>query len=147
MKFVIVVEGPATPAPLVRLITPGTFVAQTTTGEAVAAMAAWEGPGVVAIMPEGSAEFVHDPSGGEQLGQRLVVTNQPDGTTIRRVGPFTVAQQRDELLQLRSLAVSATGPTSRDAVGAEADDPVGKLAAWLLSQAEDTVGSKDRQGG
>ena len=145
MKFVLVVADPATPAPLVRLITPRTFVAQTTEVDAVERLAAWEGPGVVAVMPEGTAEFVHDPSKGEHLAGRLSVTSQPDGSGLRRIGPHTVAQQRDELQQLSSLA--AARASTGDSAEAGAEDPVGKLAAWLLTQADDSAGGRNgRQG-
>jgi hypothetical protein len=149
MKLVLVVDGPATPAPLIRLITPRTFVAQTAEVDAVERLAAWDGPGVVALMPEGTAMFVHDPSEGEHLAERLSVTSQPDGSGLRRIGPFTVAQQRDELQQLSSLAAAraSTAPAG-DSAEAGAEDPVGKLAAWLLTQADDSAGGRNgRQGG
>ncbi len=139
VKLVLVVEPPATPAPLVRLITPGVFVAQTTDATMVGRLAAWAGPGVVAIMPEGTAAFVHDPSGGAALGERMTVTSRPTGGGLHRVGPFTVTQQRDELQQLSDLAAARAAPVA-GAEPAEAgkavDDPVGKLAAWLLTQAD-----------
>jgi hypothetical protein len=146
VKFVLIVDAPATPAPLVRLVTPGTFVAQSQESDIVARLAAWDGPGVVAIMPEGAAEFVHDPAGGESLGGRLTVTHQPDGSGLHRIGPFTTAQQRDEVQQLAALvaARAAAAPAAAPAQE-EAHDPVGKLAAWLLSQAEGAAAGKDRR--
>jgi len=148
VKFVLIVHEPCTPAPLVRLITPRTFVAQATSAEVVARLAAWDGPGVVAIVPEGAAQFVHDPSAGEALADRLVIGLQPVGEGLHRVGPFTVAQQRDELQQLGALAAArAVAVPSAEAAGAPADDPVGKLASWLLSQADLAAGSKDRSQG
>lgn len=145
VKIVLIVEGPATPAPLVRLITPGVFVGQVSDLSVLERLAAWEGPGVVALLPETSAAFVHDPSGGSELGGRLTVSAQPTGGNLHRVGPFTVTQQRDEVRQLSDLAerhapvaVAAQTETSQ-----EADDPVGKLAAWLLAQA-DQAGTSDK---
>jgi len=144
VKLVLVVEPPATPAPLVRLITPGAFVAQTSDPAVVARLAAWDGPGVVAVMPEGSAEFVHDPSAGTALGGRLTIISQPAGTALHRVGPFTVTQQRDELQQLADLASAKAAPVDAAPPEAGKDDPVGKLAAWLLTQADQ--GKDARQG-
>ncbi len=150
VKLVLIVEGPATPAPLVRLITPGVFVAQASDLSVLDRLAAWEGPGVVAVLPESSAAFVHDPSGGSELGGRLTVSAQPAGGSLHRVGPFTVTQQRDEVRQLSELAarhapvaVAAATDTSQGA-----DDPVGKLAAWLLAQADPaSTADKDTTGG
>jgi hypothetical protein len=139
VRLVLIVDAPATPAPLVRLIMPGVFVAQTTDVALVSRLAGRDGPGIVAIMPEGSAEFVHDPAAGTALGGRLTVTSQPAGTGLRRVGPFTVTQQRDELQQLSELASARTEPVAAGAPAAPGDgkdDPVGKLAAWLLTQAD-----------
>jgi len=55
----------------------------------------------------------------------------------KRSGPFTVAQQREELEQLAALqsAAAAAVPVAAVAV-AETADPVDKLAAWLLQQAD-----------
>ncbi len=142
VKLVLIVEHPVTPAPLVRVITPGVFVAQAAGSAVVGRLAAWDGPGVVAIMPEGAAEFVHDPSGGTALGERLTVTSQPAGAGLRRVGPFTVAQQRDELQQLSDLASASVDPGAGAvpaAAGKAVDDPVGKLAAWLLTQSDSAI--------
>jgi hypothetical protein len=144
VKLVLVVEPPATPAPLVRLITPGVFVAQSSDPAVVASLAAWDGPGVVALMPEGAAEFVHDPAGGPSLDGRLTVTSQPPATGLRRVGPFTVTQQRDELQQLQDLVAARTAAAPAPAASA-ANDPVGKLAAWLLTQADQTTDVKSKQ--
>jgi len=136
VKLVLIVDPPATPAPLVRLITPGVFVAQTTDPAVIARLAAWDGPGVVAVMPEGSAEFVHDPSGGAKIGGRLTVVSQPADKGLHRVGPFTVTQQRDELQQLADLASGPAVPADTTPPETAKDDPVGKLAAWLLTQAD-----------
>jgi hypothetical protein len=144
VKLVLVVDPPATPAPLVRLITPGVFVAQTTDPGLIARLAVWDGPGVVALMPEGAVEFVHDPSAAAAPGGRLTITSQPAATGLRRVGPFTVTQQRDELQQLSELASAgkASVAAASSAPPEGKDDPVGKLAAWLLTQAESGKGAQ-----
>ncbi|HEX2778225.1 MAG TPA: hypothetical protein VHM30_01925, partial [Gemmatimonadaceae bacterium] len=58
-RIVFVVNGQASPAPLVRLISPNTFVIQTTDVRALATIGEFSGPAVVAIIPKGCAEFVH----------------------------------------------------------------------------------------
>jgi hypothetical protein len=137
VKVVLVVRGGAGPAPLVRLVTPRTFVAQDLDGAVLARLAAWSGPGIVAIMPQGSARFTHDPSAGA-LGARLTVSEIPVMDPKRRAGPFTAAQQRDELEQLKALqqsgAAAATPATSGPAT--PATTAADQLAAWLLKQAD-----------
>jgi hypothetical protein len=138
VKIVLIVDGPATPAPLVRLITPGVFVAQASDVSVLGGLAAWEGPAVVAVLPESCAAFVHDPARGSDAGGRLTVLAQPSGASLRRVGPFTVSQQRDEVRQLSDLAAREAPVAVAPQTGTSqaADDPVGKLAAWLLAQAD-----------
>jgi len=138
LKIVLVVRGGETsPAPLVRLVTPRTFVAQVTDESVLARLAAWSGPGIVGLMPAAAARFVHDPSAGSALGARLSIAEVPALDHKKRSGPFTVAQQREELEQLAALqsAAAAAVPVAALAV-AETADPVDKLAAWLLQQAD-----------
>lgn len=137
LKIVLVVRGESSPAPLVRLVTPRTFVAQVTDESAIARLAAWNGPGIVGLMPAGSARFVHDPTGGDALGARLTVTDIPAVDHRKRAGPFSAAQQREELEQLAALH-SAAAPAAPvvTAAAAESADPVDKLAAWLLRQTD-----------
>lgn len=138
VKIVLLVEGAATPAPLVRLITPGVFVGQASDLSVLAGLATWDGPGVVAVLPATCAAFVHDPARERDGGGRLTVLAEPSGASLHRVGPFTVTQQRDELRQLSDLAArpapAAVAPQADS--NQAADDPVGKLAAWLLAQAD-----------
>jgi hypothetical protein len=135
-RVVLVVRGESSPAPLVRLVTPRTFVAQATDEAAVKRLAAWDGPGIVALVPERTARFVHDPAAGAALAARLVVTETPELDHRKRTGAFTVAQQTEELEQLRALQSAATAATAMPAATAESADPVDKLAAWLLRQAD-----------
>jgi hypothetical protein len=134
-RIVLVVTGDTSPAPLVRLVTPRTFVAQTADASAVARLAAADGPGIVALMPDRTARFVHDPTAGSALSDRLVVSEMPDLDHRKRTGAFTVAQQHEELEQLHALQSAATVSTAATALSAPAD-PVDKLAAWLLQQAD-----------
>jgi hypothetical protein len=136
-KIVLVVRGESSPAPLVRLVTPRTFVAQTTDAALLPRLVSWEGPGLVGLMPAASAHFVHDPAAGNGLASRLTVTEIPTNGK-RRAGPFTSAQQQEELAQLKALQATAqvaAAPVGAPETAAPAD-PVDKLAAWLLQQAD-----------
>jgi hypothetical protein len=99
-------------------------------------MAAWDGPGIVAIVPARTARFVHDPAAGAALAARLVVSEIPELDHRRRTGAFTVAQQNEELEQLRALQSAASAVPAATALPAASADPVDKLAAWLLQQAD-----------
>ncbi len=143
VKLVLVVRGEMTPAPLVRLITPSTFVLQTADDTGLDRFSAFAGPAVAALVTEGAARFIHDPSCGPEPSQRLELIAVPEATPRRRIGGTSVRQQRDELDMLVSLARASTATASEaPAEGAEAvapaaaEDPVNKLAAWLLSQAD-----------
>jgi hypothetical protein len=138
VKIVLVARGETSPAPLVRLITPRAFVAQADDPAVVKRLGETGGPGLVALMPAGTARFVHDPADGPTLGQRLSVTVVPSLDGKKRFGPFTAAQQREELDQLEALqAAAAAGPAGASlAAGGAGADPVDKLAAWLLQQAD-----------
>ncbi|NIM49617.1 MAG: hypothetical protein GTN62_05275 [Gemmatimonadales bacterium] len=142
-KIVLVVRGACTPAPLVRLITPGIFVVQTTHGADLERLAAWDGPGVGALVPETAARFVHDPAGGSEPWQRLAVTHMPDEKTRHTIGGLSAFQQGEELAQLSALArkppeapAAAAAAAAAATVPAPPTDPVDKLAAWLLSQTD-----------
>lgn len=178
-KIVLVIRGPAPPAPLVRLITPGVLVVQADDISAVAAVAEAKVPAIAALVGPDAARFTHAPGGGN-VWQRLSVTHLPEQELRGRIGSFTSHQQVHELAWLRQLAtapepvalvaervdapVAATDPerearrpdvapagaTSRPeppstgapgagaeaAIAAPAADPVDRLAAWLLSEAE-----------
>jgi hypothetical protein len=139
-KIVLIVRGPCTPAPLVRLITPGTFVLQTRDGAGLDRFAAYEGPGIAALLPETAARFVHDPSADSELTARLTISYLPEKEPRGTVGGMSGAQQAQELRQLRALK-SGPAVAAAEAAGAAVapppapSDPVDKLAAWLLNQA------------
>jgi len=169
-KVVLLVRGLATPAPLVRLLTPGLFVLQTSDAADLDAFAKAAGPAVAAIFPDAAgdtASFVHDPAGGPGLGDRLVVRRLPAGAARSPVGGWSSAQQVQELGQLAALgertgATSAGAPRGRDersvaqapgvapveaparvaALAPAPEDPAGRLAAWLL----DAVDLRDVRG-
>jgi hypothetical protein len=136
-KIVLVVNGPAAPAPLVRLITPGMTVIQSDDPLDLAALSATPGPGIAALMPEGAAKFVHAP-GGKSLNERLTVSFLPEQEPKKALGSISVFQQAEELRQLRALAASVQIPAAAEKetapAGAEMDE-AGQLAAWLIHQA------------
>ncbi|MBI4518882.1 MAG: hypothetical protein HY699_24065 [Deltaproteobacteria bacterium] len=137
-KFVLVVRGECPPAALVRLITPDVLVAQSTDSECLRRLAACNGPAVAALVPEGTAQFIHDPRGGQQLWQRLAVSSLPQTRPLKALGGFSAAQQAAELDQLRALAAApaADQPAATAAAAAPAGpEAVERLANWLINQA------------
>jgi len=144
-KLVLLVEGPAPPASLVRLVTPGVLVLQSDDPADLAALKGFEGPAVAALFGSGAtvARFVHDPRSGTTPADRLTLDDGPEEGDLRPVGPITVAQQAEELAQLRALPVAVAAaviPSRNGAPGDEVGDedevqPADRLAAWLLRQA------------
>jgi hypothetical protein len=139
-KIVLVVDGKAAPAPLVRLITPGVTVLQTDDPADLAALGAHDGPAVAALMPEGCAKFIHSPAAGRSLKERLAVSFLPENEPTRPLGSITAFQQVEELRQLAVLAASVQPAPAVDAEtpgdGPPAMDEAGQLASWLISQAD-----------
>jgi hypothetical protein len=131
-KIVLVVDGPMAPAPLARLITPRTFVMQTTDPAALERLGAYDGPGIAALVPEGCALFTHDPARGASLAQRLTVELLPE-LPLRGVAGGSVRQQSDELAWLGELARTAVLQPALSPDVSEPDAaPADQLAAWLL---------------
>lgn len=139
-KIVLVVEGECPPAPLVRLVAPGTFVVQTADGTHLDRLVAWDGTGIAAIVPESVARFVHDPSAGPGTHDRIRLDHLPDRVPRRALGGLSAAQQAEELELLRSLAAPPAGGAARagqaPAAAAAPADPADQLASWLLKQAD-----------
>jgi hypothetical protein len=137
-KIVLVVNGPAAPAPLVRLITPGVTVIQTDDPAELSALAASPGPGVAALMPEGAAKFTHVPGEGKCLKERLDVKYLPEKEPKRALGAISAFQQVEELRQLASMTASVEAMATAEAEagsGAPPMDEAGQLASWLIHQA------------
>lgn len=137
LKIILVVNGPAAPAPLVRLITPGVAVAQTDDPGKLGRWASAPSPGVAALMPPGAAEFVHIP-GPAALRQRLQVEKLPEKEPRRALGAISAFQQAEELRQLRALVTPIETPLSSNGGRKEEEpllDEAGQLAAWLIQQA------------
>lgn len=133
-KIVILVRRACAPAPLERLITPGTFVLQTADAAELARAAAVDGPAIAALVPKDAAAFVHDPSAGDAPWQRLTVRYVPEKAPAHALGALSAWEQGEELKQL--LAMAQRPPDSALAGnGAAAADPAERLAAWLLDRA------------
>ncbi|MBI1809000.1 MAG: hypothetical protein HYR75_03820 [Gemmatimonadetes bacterium] len=136
VKLVLIVDGACAPAPLARLITPGTFVLQTTDGAGLDRVARFDGPAFAAVLPPGAATFVHDPVLGREPWQRLTVTHIPEAPK-KAIGAMSTWQMLEELKQLADLArtpfvVPAAGGAGAPAMGAS--DAADRIASWLLAQ-------------
>ena len=135
-KIVLVVRGAAAPAPLARCITPGTLVLQTTDGTGLDRVAAFDGPAVAAVMPEGSAVFLHDPSAGREPWQRLTIRalGELPRHAIGGTSTWQMGEDRTMLADLARtpFAIPVSGGPAAPAMGA--DDAVDRIAAWLINQ-------------
>ena len=134
-KIILLLRGETTPAPLVRLITPGILVAQATDVSGLKLVGKWEGPGIGAVVPASAAQFVHDPKAGAETVDRIKISYLPEGKRRKPLGGASVAQQAEELLQVQAL-----GKAPKPAADAEEPEvpinPADKLAAWLLTRAD-----------
>ena len=148
VKLVLVVRGECSPAPLARLITPGTLVVQTADEQGLEQVGDTDGPAVAALVPETAARFIHAPGSGTAPWERIEIWHMPEEPPRKAVGGLSASQQRQDLEQLRALALA--GPKAAPAIAAsQAEDgagelkppgpqpgPADKLAAWMLSQAD-----------
>lgn len=158
VRLVLVIRGATPPAPLVRLVTPGILVVQTSDPGDLAPLEKWAGPAIAALVPPEAGAFLHDPVGGRV---RVEVVRIPENEPKRSLGQISAFQQAEELGLLRDLAARAGGPPGGTAAPAggggsgpaavSADEtaaarptesaprpvePVDVLAAWLLKQAD-----------
>jgi hypothetical protein len=133
---VIVVDGDAAPARLVRLITPRCLVVQTKGDQWLSRFTSYTGPAIAALLEGDVATFLHDPEAGRAPWQRIVVASKPANAPRKRVGALTPAQQLDELQQLEALAERPSLSTAPIASLAPAgdSDPAERLASWLLNE-------------
>lgn len=154
-KIVLVVRGDAPAAPLARLVSEGVTLLQTQDPAELEAAVDREGPAVIALMPQGSAEFSHVPGLGP-VWERLVVKSTPDADPRAAVGSFGVFQQRQELALLRELSAkppvivqTKSAPAANESAAAEPAaapaqqppaDPADRLASWLLDESGLTNG-------
>ena len=150
MAIVLVIRGTSTPAPLVRLITPGTLVIQTNNVTELGALAVNDGPAIAGLVPANATRFVHDPQAARTKQARLRVTHVPLDPPRQPLGARSVWQQTEELAQLRTLeqlgrpeavlaspnVLPAAVDTPSKTAGAPLDDrDVDRLAGWLLAEA------------
>ncbi len=155
--LVLVIDGPAPPAALARLIAPGVFVMQTADVESLARLAEASGPAIAGVVPSGAAQFVHATSAPDALGT-VEVIETPSADPRRPVGVVSVFQQVQDLRLLALFAAqpgappvaeSAPPPVEPEALPSEgsggngaaapapaAVDPVGVLANWLLERVD-----------
>jgi hypothetical protein len=135
-KLVLVVRGPGAPAPLARCISPGTFVLQTVDGSGLDRAVAFDGPAITALMPEGSAVFLHDPLGGREAWQRITVEHlpEPPKRAIRGLSTYQMGEDLRLLAEAARtpFAVPTAAGAGAPAVGA--NDAVDRIASWLLTQ-------------
>jgi hypothetical protein len=138
----LVVEGDCPPAALVRHITPGTLVLQTSDETGLGRFAAYGGPAIAALVRDSAACFLHDPEAGAAPWQRLSIWRRPPDRPRGTLGGISAAQQREELLQLETLAAQPSLPsiTIEALAPVGAGDAVDRLATWLLAQS----GADDR---
>jgi hypothetical protein len=162
-KIVLLVSGAMPPAPLVRLITPDVAVAQIADVKALARLGAHDGAGVFAVVEDGDAAlFVHDPSAGASVAERLAIerlpSKEPRGGAMRS-SPFQRTQELKQLKELQTLVAAAgagagispaapngvaTSSAATDGavtagqpeVAAPVIEPADRLAAWLLREAQ-----------
>lgn len=144
VKIVLVVRGVTPPAPLARLITPGTYVVQTADPEEVRRMAVSPHPGVALLFDDerpGQARFVHDPDAGDTPAKRITIHNLPEEPEVGR--GRRMPTWLEEVRHLQTLA--RTGAAAAEAAGAlvpgaaappEEPSPADQLAAWLLAQTD-----------
>lgn len=154
IKILLIAHGQTSPAPLIRLVTPGILVMQTSEPDDLTIVGESEGPAIAALVPRGAGQFVHRPTAG------IEIRHLPEEEPRRALGQISAFQQVEELRSLRTLARSSaeaarvkgtTGPAaetngrglSAESAGApvpseiaRAAEPVDKLAAWLLQQAD-----------
>jgi hypothetical protein len=129
-KIVLLVEGLAPPAALVRLISPGVFVTQCRSVGDLGRFTSAQGPAIAAVMNEPAAVFTYE------RGQ-LDVSFLPAEAPRRPLRCSTAFRQREDLAwlqQLQQLHGALAAEASEQA--AETVEPGDKLAAWLLRQIE-----------
>lgn len=141
VKVVLVVKGHTSPAPLARLITPGTYVVQTADPADLQGLARSRHPGVALLFDEArpeQARFAHDPDAGATTWQRLAVSHMPEQPDVGRGRRAPV--WLEELAHLQSLARKPAGVALGEDgapivdMAVEEGAPADQLAAFLLSQ-------------
>lgn len=135
-KIILVVTGSCAPAPLARCITPGTFVMQSVDGTGLDAVASFDGPAIVALVPEGCATFTHDPRRGAEGWQRLTIGRMVDPPK-KAIGGVSAWQMAEDVRLLNDLARTPFAVPTREGAGTPAigaEDAVDRVTHWLLDQ-------------
>jgi len=144
VRFVLIISGQCSPAPLARLVSPGVFVAQTGDAGILAKLTDLDAPAIIAVMNGAEARFVHDPRGGAAIWQRMQLSNIPSAIPRKPIGNRSAWQQRDDLAHLEALArqplplaplIDEISALDGNAIA----DPAERLAAWLLDQSSFSV--------
>lgn len=153
IAIVIVVRGVCSPAPLVRVVTPGVLVLQASDVTELRALADCDTPAIAALVPPEAARFIHDPRVGRSLHSRLQIASIPSESPKSALGGRSAWQLSEELAQLRALAQlreleasapavtvpdsAPSGPVGTSASGVEPrdDGAVDRLTSWLLAGA------------
>lgn len=150
VRIALVVDGPASAAPLVRLIAPSVLVLQTSDEAGLDTLRRANGPAVAALLPDGCAELLHDPRGGARLEERLTISRAATATKCESVGCRSARQALDELAQLEALAEVCRGardvsvvvvpPLPEGSGHVDGSRAVDAVASWMLAQAGFTTG-------
>ena len=143
VTMVLVVRGASSPVPLVRLITPGTFVMQATDVAELAPLSSCNGPAIVALVSDRAVRFAADPRAARSMQPWLRITHVPAVLPAHPLGSRSVWQQMEEVGQLQTLeraaAMVAAAPSTPPPAALQAaplDEPsVDRLAGWLLAEA------------
>ena len=128
MKIVFNVSDDAPAAALSRVISPGVFVQQEIGDASLDSFSAFEGIAVAAYLPANAVSFVHDPLSGSTIYDHFVSLTFPKDVRKRHIGGISPAQQAEDYTLLESLSIPP------ELAPEAAEDPAGKLSAWLLSQ-------------
>jgi hypothetical protein len=103
-KLVIVARGETAPAPLSRLISPGTFVVQATDAGALRRAMEHTGPAVALLAHRGIVPFAHDPGGGESYHERITLNGElPEAGAMAAGGTKSPSRQEEDVAHLRAL--------------------------------------------
>lgn len=139
VKIVLVVKGLTGPAPLARLITPGTYVAQAADPKDLAGLARSPHPGVALLFDEArkdQARFIHDPDAGSAPWQRLAVAHMPEQPDVGRGRRAPVWLEELEHLAALARKPAGAGEALVPEVPEEEATSADQLAAWLLAQTD-----------
>lgn len=134
VRLILIVDGPAAPASLARLISPGVLVAQVGDGKALAELVTFDGPAIIAVMQGEEARFLHDPRAGAAPWRRIRMDRMPVMPPRKTVGSRSAWQQREDLAHLKALVEPPSLAHTAAGAGNGNSDPADRLTAWLITQ-------------